>query len=44
MGRRALLIAWVQESPTAWRAFLALDQCLTEVKQLLESGQCGEAR
>ncbi len=41
---RAQLIAWVQESPAHWWAFLALDQCLTEVKQLLESGQRGKAR
>ncbi|QUG90242.1 hypothetical protein GR140_16160 [Pseudomonas putida] len=34
---RARLIAWVQESPLHWRAFLALDQYLAEVKQMLES-------
>ena len=34
---RVRLIAWVQESPLHWRAFLALDQCLAEVKQMLES-------
>ncbi len=33
---RARLIAWVQESPLHWRAFLALDQYLAEVKQMLE--------
>jgi len=36
-GARARLIAWVQESPAHWRAFLALDQYLEEVKQILES-------
>lgn len=41
---RAHLIAWVQESPAHWRAFLALDQCLTEVKQLLESERRGKPR
>lgn len=41
---RAELIAWVQESPAHWRAFLALDQCLAEVKQLLESERRGKAR
>ncbi len=41
---RAQLIAWVQESPAHWRAFLALDQCLTEVTQLLESGPRGTTR
>ncbi|PRA63168.1 hypothetical protein CQ065_14935 [Pseudomonas sp. MYb187] len=41
---RARLIAWVQESPAHWRAFLALDQCLAEVKQLLESERRGKAR
>jgi hypothetical protein len=33
---RARLITWVQESPLHWRAFLALDQYLAEVKQMLE--------
>ena len=41
---RAELIAWVQENPAHWRAFLALDQCLAEVKQLLESERRGKAR
>ncbi|PSS58900.1 hypothetical protein C6382_00525 [Pseudomonas sp. BBP2017] len=41
---RARLIAWVQVHPARWRAFLALDQCLVEVKQLLESEQRGKAR
>lgn len=41
---RARLIAWVQESPLHWRAFLALDQCLAEVKQLLESERRRSAR
>ncbi len=41
---RAELIAWVQESPAHWRAFLALDQCLAEVKQLLESERRVRAR
>ena len=40
---RARLVAWVQESPLHWRAFLALDQCLAEVKQLLESERRGKA-
>lgn len=41
---RTRLIAWVQEDPAHWRAFLALDQCLAEVKQLLESERCDQAR
>ena len=41
---RAQLIAWVQEKPAHWRAFLALDLCLTEVKQLLESERRGKRR
>ncbi len=41
---RARLIAWVQESPAHWRAFLALDQYLAEVKQMLESERRGNAR
>ena len=41
---RAELIAWVQENPAHWRAFLALDQCLAEVKQLLESERRGKAQ
>ncbi len=41
---RAELIAWVQENPAHWRAFLALDQCLAEVKQLLENERRGKAR
>lgn len=39
-----MLITWVQASPSLWRAFLAPDQFLTEVKQLLESGLRGNAR
>ena len=41
---RAELIAWVQESPAHWRAFLALDQYLAEVKQILESERRRTAR
>jgi ferric-dicitrate binding protein FerR (iron transport regulator) len=41
---RAKLIAWVQESQAHWRAFLALDQYLAEVTQLLDAGPRGEAR
>ncbi|MNL61004.1 hypothetical protein D3C87_1848710 [compost metagenome] len=41
---RARLIAWVQESQAHWRAFLALDQYLGEVAQLLDADQRGEAR
>ncbi|AUA33385.1 hypothetical protein CWR53_12665 [Pseudomonas sp. SGAir0191] len=41
---RAELIAWVQENPAHWRAFLALDQCLAEVKQLLKSERRGKVR
>jgi hypothetical protein len=41
---RARLIAWVQESPLHWRAFLALDQYLAEVKQMLESERHRSAR
>lgn len=41
---RARLIAWVQESPLHWRAFLALDQYLAEVKQMLESERRKSAR
>ena len=41
---RARLIAWVQESPLHWRAFLALDQYLAEVKQMLESERSRSAR
>ncbi len=33
---RARLIAWVKEAPAHWRAFLALDQYLAEVKGLIE--------
>lgn len=39
---RARLIDWAQESPAHWRAFLALDQYLEEVSQLLEGGQAWE--
>lgn len=41
---RARLIAWVQERPAHWRAFLALDQYLAEVKQILESERRRTAR
>jgi len=41
---RARLIAWVQESQAHWRAFLALDQYLLEVTQLLGADQRGEVR
>ncbi|MDG9888926.1 hypothetical protein N7601_11825 [Pseudomonas juntendi] len=41
---RARLIAWVQESPLHWRAFLALDQYLAEVKQMLEHERRKSAR
>ncbi|TNB81570.1 hypothetical protein FHJ31_18825 [Pseudomonas sp. Fig-3] len=41
---RARLIAWVQENPAHWRAFLALDQYLAEVSQLLEGDRRGNAR
>lgn len=41
---RARLIAWVQESPLHWRAFLALDQYLAEVKQILEHERHRNAR
>lgn len=33
---RARLIAWIKEAPAHWRAFLALDQYLAEVKGLIE--------
>jgi hypothetical protein len=41
---RARLIAWVQESPLHWRAFLALDQYFAEVKKMLESERRKSAR
>jgi hypothetical protein len=41
---RARLIAWVQESQAHWRAFLALDQYLAEVTQLLNAEPQGEVR
>ncbi len=41
---RARLVAWVQESPLHWRAFLALDQYLEDVSQLLEGAQRGKVR
>ncbi|WP_449432032.1 hypothetical protein [Pseudomonas putida] len=41
---RARLIAWVQESPLHWRAFLALDQYLAVVKQMLEHERRRSAR
>ncbi|HHQ2813428.1 TPA: hypothetical protein ACSPMQ_002260 [Pseudomonas aeruginosa] len=41
---RARLIDWVQESPAHWRAFLALDQYLEDVSQLLEGAQRGKVR
>ena len=41
---RARLITWGQESPAHWRAFLALDQYLAEVKQMLEGERRGSAR
>jgi hypothetical protein len=41
---RARLIAWVQESQAQWRAFLALDQYLVEVTQLLGADQRGGGR
>ena len=41
---RARLVAWVQESPLHWRAFLALDQYLAEVKQMLEHERHRSAR
>lgn len=41
---RARLLAWVQESPMHWRAFLALDQYLAEVKQMLEHERSRSAR
>ncbi|MDF9773237.1 hypothetical protein OKW11_000194 [Pseudomonas baetica] len=44
MKARARLIAWVQESQAHWRAFLALDQYLVEVTQLLGADQRGEVR
>lgn len=44
MKARARLIAWIQESQAHWRAFLALDQYLAEVKQLLDAGKRGEVR
>ena len=40
---RARLIDWVQESPAHWRAFLALDQYLEEVSQLLEGAPTGKS-
>ena len=44
MEARARLIAWLQESQSHWRAFLALDQYLVEVTQLLGADQRGEVR
>lgn len=44
MEARTRLIAWVQESQAHWRAFLALDQYLVEVTQLLGADQRGEVR
>ncbi|WP_070095672.1 hypothetical protein [Pseudomonas sp. NBRC 111139] len=41
---RARLIAWVKEAPAHWRAFLALDQYLEEVKGLIEGDLSGVAR
>lgn len=41
---RAGLITWGQESPAHWRAFLALDQYLADVKQMLESERRRRAR
>ncbi|WP_409322364.1 hypothetical protein [Pseudomonas putida] len=41
---RSRFIAWVQESLQHWRAFLALDQCLAEVKQILEHERSRGAR
>lgn len=41
---RATLIAWVQESPEHWQAFLALDQYLAEVSHVLHGDGEGESR
>ena len=41
---RATLIAWVQESPEHWQAFLGLDQYLAEVSHVLHGDGEGRSR